>query len=189
MPSTHVTNASLTDDVASFVVDSVAGLIVGALVHVDGAGHPYDGQNREILSIDTATLTVTADVQHNTDLPAADVFAVLTVPVLWAADSDVVEFLGVAPATLNDEAWLARCVSAANDWVYDRRLANGYSDYAHVAPSPRVTQGVILKAAELYRSRGSIDGFQSFQTLETVAPVSSSAEILRMIGCNRPRVA
>jgi hypothetical protein len=189
MPSAHIVTASLTDDVATFTVTDTGRLRVGAVVHIDGLGHPYDGQNREILTVDAETLTITVEINHNTDVAEADVAGVLTVPVLWAADTDVIEFLGVAPATANDDAWLARCVDAANDWAYDRRADAGYYDYAHVPPSPRVTEGVILKAAELYRSRGSVDGFQSFQALDGVAPISSAAEILRMLGVNKPRVA
>jgi hypothetical protein len=45
-----------------------------------------------------------------------------------------------------------------------------------------------MKAAEEYRTRGSIDGYSSFQQLDTVQPIASNADILRMLGLNKPGI-
>jgi hypothetical protein len=43
-----------------------------------------------------------------------------------------------------------------------------------------------LYASALYRERGSVDSYQSFQDMSTVAPIGSMGQILKLLGCNRP---
>jgi hypothetical protein len=44
-------------------------------------------------------------------------------------------------------------------------------------------------AASLYRERGSIDSFQSFQDMTTSAPVASMGRINQLLGIKRSQVA
>lgn len=188
MPRTRIVTASLTDDVVTLGVVSVAGLRAGLSVHVDGLGHPYDGASYELLTVDAVELAVTYEKNH-ANVAEADVTGQLTLPITWADTGHVEEFLGVAPATAGDEAWLASSTEAANDYAFERRLAAGYDDLPDVVPSARVRAGVVLKAAELYKSRGSVDGFQSFNELEPSIPVQTAGEIARLLGVGRPAVA
>jgi len=57
-------------------------------------------------------------------------------------------------------------------------------------PSLDVKLGTVMYAGYLYRQRGSIDQYASFDPLATGAPVGGSfGDILRLLGCNRPAIA
>lgn len=180
----------LTEAIASNVVtlglSSVAGLYVGYHVRVDQA--PHSDGNHELTGVNATTNTVTFAKNH-ANVAEVDCWAQLVVEVTWCDETDVEQYLGVAPAEQVDEDYLAACTVAGNTWCWDRRAAAGYADLPQVAPSPKVKLGTVLKVAELYRSRGSVDGFSSFQNLEGVAPIGTNVEVLRLLGINRPAVA
>lgn len=186
-PPTYIHAVSLTDDVATFEVISVSGLAPGWPIEVAGCGEPFDGVHT-IETIDSVDLLLTTVIEH-ANIAQTTVVGRLFIPVTWITVDDVVEFLGVAPAETVDVQWLDVATAAAQDWCYARRAAAGYLDAPHVLPSPRVKVGAVMKAAELYRSRGSIDGFSSFQQLETVVPINTAGEIMRMLGLSRPGIA
>jgi hypothetical protein len=56
-------------------------------------------------------------------------------------------------------------------------------------PDAAVKAGVVLMAASLYRERGSIDSFQSFQDMTVSAPVASMGRINQLLGIKRSQVA
>ena len=107
----------------------------------------------------------------------------------WIANSNVTEFLGISAATANDTAFITSCVAAANAFASRRRRAAGYRDALNVSPSGDVTLGTTLYAASLYRQRGSIDGFQSFDAMDTTNPAMSLGTIHQLLGINRSQVA
>ena len=182
-----VTAASLTDDVARLTLGDVTGLEVGYSIRVAGVGQHYDGHHT-ISAIDVDDLWIEFPKNHNGDIPEEDVTGLLEILVNWADDADVENFLGVEPASQADADYLTLCVEAANVWVFERRAKSGYLDLPNAVPSSDVKLGVILYAGSLYRERGSVDSFASFQDMPTVAPVGTMGQILRLIGCNRPRV-
>jgi hypothetical protein len=108
--------------------------------------------------------------------------------VSWITDEDVADYLGL---DLEEEAdaYLTAATAAANDWAYRRRLSAGYTDEETTAPSESVKLGTVLYAGALYRERGSIDSFQSFQDMPVTAPIGSMGQIMRLLGINRPQVA
>jgi hypothetical protein len=182
----RVLTEAITANVVTLGLSSVAGLYVGYHVRVDEAPHT-DG-NHILTAVDSTLNTVTFSKNHQ-NVAEADVWAQLYVEVTWCDETDVEQYLGVAPAEQVDEDYLTACVVAGNTWCWDRRAAAGYSDLPQVAPSPKVQLGAVLKCAELYRSRGSVDGFSSFQNLEGVAPIGTNVEVLRLLGINRPAIA
>ncbi len=182
----NISAAELVDDVAYLLLDRVSGLAVGWKIKVDGLGSPYDGEHT-ITDVDTTTLEVAFNKNH-ADLASATVVGQLALQVNWIDSNDVLPFLGVAPAEDSDIEWLTNCVDATNVWCYERRQAAGYTDLPTHVPNPRVRLGVVMKAAEEYRTRGSIDGYSSFQQLDTVQPIASNADILRMLGLNKPGI-
>lgn len=184
----RVTTAALIDDVVTLGLVTVVGLHAGFHVTVDAIGSPFDG-NFTLTAVDEDDLTVTYAKNHPNDHPEQDTWGQLELTVTWCDTQDVEAFLGVAPAEQVDEDWLDACTVAGNQWCWDRRQAAGYQDLPQVAPSHKVKQGAVLKVAELYRQRGSIDGFSSFQALESVAPVATNIEVLRLLGINRPAIA
>ena len=107
----------------------------------------------------------------------------------WASDQDVLDWLGIDPATPNDEAFVTTATNAANAFAYRRRRESGYFDSLTTVPGPDVLLGTIMYGATLYRERGSLDSFQSFDVMSTPAPVGAMGQILRLWGCNRAQVA
>lgn len=182
-----VSSASLTNDVVTLLLDRVSGLAAGYTIHVAGVGQHYDGEHT-IASVDTTDLEITYAKNHNGDIPAADVVGQARLEVTWIDANDVLPFLGVAPAEDYDIDWLNDCVDGTNTWCFERRQAAGYNDLPNHVPTPRVALGTKMKAAEMYRSRGSIDGYSSFQNLDAAAPIASNADILRMLGLNKPGI-
>lgn len=198
MQYVNVTAAALTDDVVTLTVASLTGLRAGYTVTVQGVNtdaQPHFDGTHVLVSTDTTTVddvttyTVTYGKNHPSNIPEFDCDGRITPVCTWVDDTDVVEFLGVIPATETDEAYLEGCVSAGNDWAYRRRQSAGYDDWANVVPSADVRLGTVIYCAELYRQRGSTDGFPSFSDMAALAPVGMNAQILRLLGLNRPRIA
>lgn len=182
-----VSAASLTDDVARLTLADVIGIQVGYSIHVAAVGQHYNG-NHTITAVDATELWIEFAKNHNGDIPEVEVLGLLEVLVSWATDADVLDFIGVEPASQSDEDYLALCVQAANSWVFERRRKSGYTDLPNAVPGGDVKLGTILYAGSLYRERGSVDSFASFQDMPTLAPMGTMGQILRLIGCNRPRV-
>jgi hypothetical protein len=108
----------------------------------------------------------------------------------WATNANVTEWLGIAVATANDTAFITKCVKAANQFAYRRRLESGYlTDELHTVPGDDVLLGTIMYAALLYRERGSADSFASFDAMGTVPVPSALGRILQLLGVGRPQVA
>lgn len=182
-----VTSASRTDNVATLVLDSATGLVVGEHCHVYNVGNQLDGHHI-LLTVDTGTNTVT--YADNGDDVAAYTPAngVLVAEVTWIDTDDVEVWLGIDTATANDTAWLTNyCVPAANEFCYRRRRNAGYVDNPTVAPNAAAKQGAIMYAAIQYRTRGSVDGYSSFQDMGT-APIGTLGQVLQLLGCGRPQV-
>jgi len=108
----------------------------------------------------------------------------------WITNQMVLDWLGIAPASANDTAFITVCTEAANALAYRRRRESGYTDSLSTVPGADAKLGTIMYAASLYRQRGSVDSFQSFEAFAAGnAPVGSIGEILRLWGCNRAQVA
>lgn len=106
----------------------------------------------------------------------------------WITAADVLEWLGIDVATANDTAFLTTCVNASNAFAYRRRAAAGYTDPLATVPSADVKLGTVTYAAALYRERGSVDGFASFETM-TAAPLTfTMGRVLQLLGINRPAI-
>jgi len=107
----------------------------------------------------------------------------------WITISDLTEFLGISGATANDTAFMTSSVNASNAWSFKRRVQAGYSDSLTTVPDAAVKAGVVLMAASLYRERGSLDSFNSFQDMNISAPVASMGRINQLLGIKRSQVA
>ena len=109
----------------------------------------------------------------------------------WITNQNVLDWLGISPATANDTAFVTACTDAANALAFRRRRSSGYTDALATAPSADVKLGTIMYAGGLYRARGSgsYDGFSSYESMATATPNVAMGEILRLWGCNRAQVA
>lgn len=183
-----VLEGTFVDGVVTLTLSDVAGLQIGYAVVVAGLGTHYDGTHT-LEYVDTENSEVTWTDGQATHDPTTTIGR-LYVPVTWANSADVLGFLGVEPATAEDEAFLDVAVEAGNEWCYRRRASSGYVDLPNVVPGPDSKLGVILYGASLYRERGSLgDAFQSYETMNIASPVGSLGQILRLLGCSKPRIA
>ena len=107
----------------------------------------------------------------------------------WASDQDVLDWLGIDPATPNDEAFVTTATNAANAFAYRRRRESGYFDSLTTVPGPDVLLGTIMYGATLYRERGSVDSFASFDQMGGQVPFGSNGQINKLLGVNRAQVA
>jgi hypothetical protein len=109
----------------------------------------------------------------------------------WITNQNVLDWLGVAPASANDTLFVTACTEAANALAFRRRRSSGYTDGFATAPSADVKLGTVMYAGGLYRSRGSAsyDSFSAYESMQTGTPAVAMGEILRLWGCNRAQVA
>lgn len=113
-----------------------------------------------------------------------------TQTVTWIIAADVFAWLGIDVATANDTAFVTSCVNASNAWCYRKRREAGYIDAMGSAPSADVKLGAVMYAATLYRERGSVDSFASFDSMGMAAtPSATLGRIMQLLGCGRAQVA
>ena len=128
-----------------------------------------------------------ADISREAVSPVGSL--VWTQSCTWINVADLTEFLGISGATANDTAFMTSSVNASNAWSFKRRVQAGYHDSLTTVPDAAVKAGVVLMAASLYRERGSIDSFSSFQDMSISAPVASMGRINQLLGIKRSQVA
>ena len=103
----------------------------------------------------------------------------------WVTVDQVAEALG-APT---DDPYLQTCTDAADQWAQQRRAQAGYVDDPDVSPGPRVDLGVITYAVVLWRERGAVDSYASFDEFSSgVVPSSTVTQACRLLGIPKPMV-
>ena len=103
----------------------------------------------------------------------------------WVSVDQVSEALG---GNVTDP-FLGTCTDAANAWAERRRRQAGYHDDSSRSPGPDADLGVITYAIVLFRERGSVDSYASFDEFATgVIPPSTITQALRLLGIPRPAV-
>lgn len=183
-----ITSAECSDDVVSLTLDDATGLVAGEHVHIYGLGYSKLDGHHDLETVNLSTNVVTYSVNNQDDIDAfTPTNALLVEQVTWIDTDDVAEFLGETP-TGADATWLESCVDAANEFAYHRRQAAGYTDNPTVVPSGAVRLGVMLYAGALYRERGSVDSYQSFQDIPVAGPIGSMGQIMRLLGIGRMAV-
>ena len=108
----------------------------------------------------------------------------MTTPT-WATVADVTAAVGVP---VSNPEHLTLCVDAANGFAFRRRAQAGYLDDPDVSPGPDATLGVVTYATALYRERGSVDSFASFEEFAAsgaVLPAATFGQVLRLLGIPR----
>jgi hypothetical protein len=187
MTTYKIISAAVLSTVASLVLSTVEGLEAGVCIRVYKTGEPRLDKRHNITTVNEETKTITFTVQ-GTDITLFEPPNASVVPLTtWADDADVELFLGL-PTAGTDSDYLAAVTEAGNDWAYRRREAAGYDDSRCLIPSPSVKEGTVLYCAALYRERGSVDSFQSFNDIPIAGPVGTMGQIMRLLGINRPAV-
>ena len=107
----------------------------------------------------------------------------------WITATDIEDWLGIGTATAADAAFLTICASSASQFCWRRRMEAGYVDSLTTVPSQDVKLGTIMYGGALYRQRGSMDSFASFQSMGTAPVMGLNGMIRQLLGIDRPQVA
>ena len=107
----------------------------------------------------------------------------------WITAAQILTWLGIATATADDTTFVTQCASAANNFIYRRRQECGYKDSLITSPGGDVTLGTIMYGGALYRQRGGISDFASFDGMSAGSTNGLSPLVKQLIGVDRPQVA
>jgi hypothetical protein len=210
MPTYTVTHHQRLDNVAVVQTLESTDIAIGQQITLSGLGHNLNGTHT-VFAVPTYLFIgvddegdylynydviipnqlLFQDAGDDLDRSAADPVGSLvwTQTCTWITVSDLTEFLGISGATANDTLFMTSSVNASNAWSFKRRVQAGYHDSLITVPDAAVKAGVVLMAASLYRERGSIDSFASFQDMSISAPVASMGRVNQLLGIKRSQVA
>jgi hypothetical protein len=107
----------------------------------------------------------------------------------WITATDIEDWIGIGTATAGDTTFLTICAAAANSFCYRRRQEVGYFDSLTTVPSQDVKLATIMYGGALYRQRGSITDFASFDGMSTGSTNGLSPLVKQLLGVDRPQVA
>ena len=107
----------------------------------------------------------------------------------WVSATDVEDWLGIGTATAADATFLTLCAAAASAFCHLRRQEAGYHDSLTVLPSTAVGLGTRAYGGFLYRQRGSVTDFASFDGMVSGGSNGLSPMIKQLLGVNRAQVA
>ena len=107
----------------------------------------------------------------------------------WVTAANLEDWIGIGTATAADAAFLTVCAAAASQFCWRRRMEAGYVDSLTTVPSQDVFLGTQMYGGALFRQRGSIDSFASFQNMGTVPVMGLNGMIRQLLGIDRPQVA
>lgn len=163
---------------------------IGDKVRVEGINNNFNGTHTLTgvnLTLMTVTFTKGNATQTLTGIRGAEIY----VMPQWTDDAQVLSWLGLTTgATANDTAFVSECVEASGEWCFRKRQEAGYTkDRASFPPNQAASQAATMFAAALYRERGSLDSFQSYEMMATAAPTGSLGQIMRLLGTGRATVA
>ena len=185
-------------------------IVIGQSVTVASLGAPFNGSftvvdlpQHEFTGIDSTT----GEFLYDFNVPRAnqilyactgsnvEYVVILTGTVAytqtctWITAANIEDWIGIGTATAADTTFLTQCASAANNFIYRRRQECGYFDSLTTSPSGDVTLGTIMYGGALYRQRGAITDFASFDGMSTGSTTGLSPIIKQLIGVDRPQVA
>ena len=132
-----------------------------------------------------------AKTADNVNVVATSGTLTTTPSCTWVTtDAQVEDWLGIGTATAADQTFITQCRLAANEFAYRRRREAGYrNESLSTVPNPSVLLGTIAYAGFLYRQRGSVTDFASFDGLVAGGSMGLSPMIKQLLGVDRPAVA
>jgi hypothetical protein len=131
-----------------------------------------------------------AKTADNVNIVAATGTLTTTPVCTWITAQQIEDWLGIGTATAADTAFLTTCALAANSFAYRRRLEAGYrNESLTTVPNGSVSLGTVMYGGALYRQRGGVTDFASFDGLGTGGTMGLSPMIKQLLGVDRPAVA
>jgi hypothetical protein len=141
------------------------------------------------VNIPIANQVLVAKTASNVTRTAATGTLTITQTCTWVTAANIEDWLGIGTATAADAAFLTVCASAASQFCWRRRMEAGYVDSLTTVPSQDVFLGTQMYGGSLYRQRGSIDQFASFQNMGVTPVMGLNGMIRQLLGIDRPQVA
>lgn len=183
-----IVKASAVSGVWTLTLSDVEGILIGSKGDVNGfMTQSYNHQNITVTAVNQTLKTITY-TQGNTTLAEIEPDGNFHLTITWIDNAYVEDMLGFSP-TGADLDYLTECVQSAQDWAYRKRAEAGYDPHPAYAGGADIRQGTGLYAMMLYRERGSVDSFQSYEQMATAGPVGSIGQIMRLLGIGRATVA
>ena len=208
MATYTVTNKYLVDDYAVLQLLTPSEVTVGGAITVAGVDATFNGSYTVYalpqylyLGVDTQgdllydyqvpiqNQVLYAKTASNVDRVASTGSLAFTPTCTWITATDIEDWIGIGTATAGDTTFLTICAAAANAFCYRRRVEAGYIDSLTTVPSQDVKLGTVMYGGALYRQRGSMDQFASFDGMATAPVVGLSGMVKQLLGIDRPQVA
>jgi len=142
------------------------------------------------IELPIANQVLYAKTADNVNIVAATGTLTTTPVCTWITAQQIEDWLGIGTATAADTAFLTTCALAANSFAYRRRLEAGYrNESLTTVPNGSVSLGTIMYGGALYRQRGGVTDFATFDGLGTGGTMGLSPMIKQLLGVDRPAVA
>jgi hypothetical protein len=140
-------------------------------------------------NIPIANQVLVAKTADDVARTAASGTLTITQVCTWVTAANLEDWIGIGTATAADAAFLTVCAAAASQFCWRRRMEAGYVDSLTTVPSQDVFLGTQMYGGALYRQRGSIDQFASFQNMGVTPVMGLNGMIRQLLGIDRPQVA
>jgi len=208
MAAYTVTHKQLTDNYAVLQLLTEAEIEVGASVVITGVDATFNGtyivyalphyaflgtdDEGDLLfdpAISIPNQVLYAKTADDVARVAASGTLTITQVCTWVTSQMLEDWIGIGTATAGDAAFLTICASACSQFAWRRRMEAGYVDSLTVVPSQDVLLGTQMYGGALYRQRGSMDQFASFQNMGTTPVMGLNGMIRQLLGIDRPQVA
>ena len=131
-------------------------------------------------NIPIANQVLVAKTADDVARTAASGTLTITQVCTWVTAANLEDWIGIGTATAADAAFLTVCAAASSQFAWRRRMEAGYVDSLTTVPSQDVFLGTQMYGGALYRQRGSVDQFASFQNMG-VTPVMGLNGMIRKI--------
>jgi hypothetical protein len=190
-----LTNADPLEVGQSVIIAGVDATFNGTYTVVALPQYYFTGVNEEgfflyDIELPIANQVLYAKTADNVNIVAASGTLTTTPVCTWITAGQIEDWLGIGTATAADTAFLTSCALAANSFAYRRRLEAGYrNESLTTVPNGSVSLGTIMYGGALYRQRGGVTDFATFDGLGTGGTMGLSPMIKQLLGVDRPAVA
>jgi hypothetical protein len=140
-------------------------------------------------NIPIANQVLVAKTADDVARTAASGTLTITQVCTWVTAANLEDWIGIGTATAADAAFLTVCAAASSQFAWRRRMEAGYVDSLTTVPSQDVFLGTQMYGGALYRQRGSVDQFASFQNMGVTPVMGLNGMIRQLLGIDRPQVA
>jgi hypothetical protein len=140
-------------------------------------------------NIPIANQVLVAKTADDVARTAASGTLTITQVCTWVTAANLEDWIGIGTATAADAAFLIVCAAASSQFAWRRRMEAGYVDSLTTVPSQDVFLGTQMYGGALYRQRGSVDQFASFQNMGVTPVMGLNGMIRQLLGIDRPQVA